>query len=70
MINSANFRVIMTHLNNCRMASISYKPYHIMPLRATSTIQIREEPKKICLFDSFILWDKENDEFFPALRWH
>ena len=55
MINSANFRVIMTHLNNCRMASISYKPYHIMPLRVSSTIQIREEPKKMCLFDTLIL---------------
>lgn len=68
MITSANFRVIMAHLNNCRMARISYKSYPIMPFRVSSTIQIREEPKKMYLFDTLILPDKENDDFFPALR--
>lgn len=67
MIASANFRVIMAHLNNCRMASNSHKSYPIMPLKVSSTIQIREEPKKMYLLD-ITLPDKENYDFFPALR--
>lgn len=39
-----------------------------MPLRVSSTIQMREEPKKMYFFD--ILPDKENDDFFLALRWY
>lgn len=68
MIASANFRVIMAHLNNCRVANNAYKSYPIMPLKASSTIQITEEPKKMHVFDilsflvkkmmiSFWLWD-------------
>lgn len=70
MIASANFRVIMACLNNCRMASISCKLYPVVPLRVSSTIQIREEPKKMYFFDILILPDEENYDFFPALRWH
>lgn len=68
MIASANFRVIMAHLNNCTMASNAYKSYPIIPLKVSSTIQITEEPKKMHVFDILILPNKENDDFFLALR--
>lgn len=68
MIASANFRVIMAPLNNCRMARISYKSYPFMPLRVSSTVQIRKEPKKMHFFDTHNLLNKENYDFFPSSR--